>query len=416
MRLEPRVRIWLRDHTSVADAALAALLLPVLLLVRDPDQPLGSDRAPVVTAVLVILICAALVVRRRWPVPVLAVTTVGGVAVALIGGRTLVVTATMIALYTVAIRSDRRTTVVAWVSTAAALTAAGLIQSRGVGHGLEALAFVGWTGMAAAVGDALRNRRAYVAAVEERAVRAEQSREEEAHRRVVEERLRIARELHDVVAHRIAVVNVQAGVASHLLRSQPDAAEEALRHVREAGRAVLDEVADILSVLRESDDSTAPTAPAPSLAQLDELIASFSSAGLEVDWSLRGRPVDVGSAVGLVAYRLLQEALTNAHKHGTGTAHVLVAYGPSTVTLSVDNPLRRPMHVTPGAVSHTGGTGGTGVTGGTGGTDGTDGAGHGLLGMRERAAAVGGVLKASPEGDGRFHVEALLPVPSSFAA
>jgi len=401
MRLEPRVRIWLRDHTSVADAALAALLLPVLLLVRDPDQPLGSDRAPVVTAVVVILICAALVVRRRWPVPVLAVTTAGGVAVALIGGRTLVVTATMIALYTVAIRSDRRTTVVAWVSTAAALTAAGLIQSRGVGHGLEALAFVGWTGMAAAVGDALRNRRAYVAAVEERAVRAEQSREEEAHRRVVEERLRIARELHDVVAHRIAVVNVQAGVASHLLRSQPDAAEEALRHVREAGRAVLDEVADILSVLRESDDSTAPTAPAPSLAQLDELIASFSSAGLEVDWSLRGRPVDVGSAVGLVAYRLLQEALTNAHKHGTGTAHVLVAYGPSTVTLSVDNPLRRPVRVTPGAVSD---------------TDGTDGAGHGLLGMRERAAAVGGVLKASPEGDGRFHVEALLPVPSSFAA
>lgn len=398
MRLEPRVRIWLRDHTSVADAALAALLLPVLLLVRDPDQPLGSDRAPVVTAVVVILICAALVVRRRWPVPVLAVTTAGGVAVALIGGRTLVVTATMIALYTVAIRSDRRTTVVAWVWTAAALTAAGLIQSRGVGHGLEALAFVGWTGMAAAVGDALRNRRAYVAAVEERAVRAEQSREEEAHRRVVEERLRIARELHDVVAHRIAVVNVQAGVASHLLHSRPDAAEEALRHVREAGRAVLDEVADILSVLRESDDSTAPTAPAPSLAQLDELIASFSSAGLEVDWSLRGRPVDVGSAVGLVAYRLLQEALTNAHKHGTGTAHVLVAYGPSTVTLSVDNPLRRPVHVAPGAVPD------------------TDGAGHGLLGMRERAAAVGGVLKASPEADGRFHVKALLPVPSSFAA
>lgn len=396
MRLGPRMRRWCADHPSAADAAMALALLPILLLVRDPDHPAGSDRAPVLTALVIVLTCGALIVRRRWPIPVLALTTAGAVAVTLIGGRTLLSAAAMIALYTVAIRSNRRTTLVAWASTAAALTAAGLVQGDGFSQSLEALAYVGWTGMAAAVGDAVRNRRAYVAAVEERALRAEESREQEAHRRVVEERLRIARELHDVVAHRIAVVNVQAGVASHLLRSQPDAAEEALGHVRDSGRAILDEVADILSVLRHVDDATAPTVPAPGLAQLDELVSSFASAGLVVDSSVRGQPVDVGSSVGLVTYRLVQEALTNAHKHGTGTAHLLLDYGPSVLTVSVDNPVRR----APGRAV----------------TDESPDAGHGLLGMRERAAAVGGVLKASARPSGSFRVEALLPLPSSSAA
>jgi signal transduction histidine kinase len=397
MRVHRRLRGSLREHPTVVDAALAAAVLAGSLFGHDPEQPAGTPALPPVGVVLVLLTCAAFVGRRRWPVPVLALTTVGAAGVVMIGGRSLVVTATLLALYTVAVNGGRRRTVAAWAATGAILSVASLVYTRASGIGLEALSYVAWSGMAAAVGDALRNRGAYVDAVEERAVRAERTREEEARRQVVEERLRIARELHDVVAHRIAVVNVQAGVAAHLLRSQPEAAEEALRHVREAGRAVLDEVAEILTVLRQPGESPEPTAPAPSIAQLDELVSSFSSAGLAVDWSLRGQPIDVGSSVGLVAYRVLQEALTNAHKHGTGTAHVLVTYAPSALTLAVDNPVRewparQPAGVEPQDSS------------------------HGLVGMRERAAAVGGMLTAAPAPDGSFRVEALLPVPSSPAA
>lgn len=394
MRVDRWARWIVRAHPRAGDAVLAALLLPIVLFVRDPNQPPGSDYAPATTAVVMTLTCAALALRRRWPVPVLVLTTGGAAAVTVFGGRTLVTVLPMLALYTVARCADRRATVTAWAAAAVTLTAASVIRNKGIGQNADTFAYVAWTGMAAAVGNALRSRRAFVDAMEDRAVRAEQTREEEARRRVVEERLRIARELHDVVAHRIAVINVQAGVASHLLRTQPDVAEEALGHVRAAGRSVLEEVADILSVLRQPDDALAPTAPAPTLGQLDELVASFASAGLAIDWSLRGQPTDVGSALELVAYRLLQEALTNAHKHGTGTAHLLINYEPSALTLSVDNPVR-PRSLSQQASS-------------------APAAGHGLTGMRERAAAVGGVLEAAP-ADGFFHVRARLPVAAGAA-
>ena len=180
-----------------------------------------------------------------------------------------------------------------------------------------------WTGMATAVGDAARSRRAYVAAVEERARRAEQTREEEARRRVVEERLRIARELHDVVAHHIAVINVQAGVAAHVLRaaarSRPSAA---LAHVRPAPRhACSTELA--VAARRAAPAPTTRDAPPSRPAgwrRLDELLDSLAAAGLAVEHRQHGEPRELPAAVDLAAYRIVQEALTNAHKHGTGTA------------------------------------------------------------------------------------------------
>lgn len=384
-----RLRAALRSSPLAADALIAAALF-LLALLPDPDRSPGSPGLSLPVVLIAAFTCAVLIERRRRPLLVLVLTTAGAAAVTvLLGPRTLVPVAAMCALYTVAVRSDRRTSWIAWGSVAGTLSVASLVSASRSTLDPNALNYLAWAGVAAALGNALRNRRAYVAAVEERAVRAEQTREEEARRRVAEERLRIARELHDVVAHRIAVVHVQAGVASHLLISDPAAAQEALGHVRRAGSEILDELSDILNVLRDPDEPGDPTAPAPGLAQLEGLVASFAAAGLAAQWSLTGRPRPVGATVDLVAYRVLEEALTNAHKHGTGTAHVTVDYSDPAVALRVTNP-----------VANSGGPARRGA----------DAKGHGLLGMHERAAAVGGVLQAAPGPDGQFRVEAVLPL------
>ncbi len=183
----------------------------------------------------------------------------------------------------------------------------------------------------------MRNRRSLLAALQERAVRAEQTREEEALRRVAEERVRIARDLHDIVGHHIAVVSVQAGAAQHLLTADPAAAAVAVGEVRRAAVTVLDELKDLLYVLRQPGEPDTGTAPVPGLARLDVLLASFT-AGLTVDWVLYGAPPHLTATVDLVAYRLLEEALTNALKHGTGAARIEVEYGDSLLQLRVLNP------------------------------------------------------------------------------
>jgi len=403
-----RGRTWLRGHPLVADAVIAAALFLLVALVPGVEEHDGSPvrvDAPLSAVVVSALTCAALAFRRRQPVAVLVLATAGSmVTTLLIGGETVLAVSAMIAVYTVAVRSDRRIALIAWISTSAALTVAHALTPATSAMDPDVLSYVAWTGVGAAVGDALRHRRAYVAAVEERADRAERTREEEARRRVAEERLHIARELHDVIAHRMTVVTVQAGVARHLLHTQPEAAEEALGHVCEASRAILDELGDILNVLREPGESAGPTAPAPSLAQLDPLIASFAAAGLTVDWSLTGHPRAVGSNVDLVAYRVLQEALTNAHKHGTGTAHVSIGYTPSSVALVVQNPVKG-AETSRAARAAAADQDGYGIPPAD--------IGHGLIGMRERAAAVGGVLHAGEGSDGQFRVEAILPVAAT---
>ena len=185
----------------------------------------------------------------------------------------------VIALYTVASRTDRPTTWRVGLLTMAVLTGAAMLFGSTPWYAQENLGIFAWTGMAAAAGDAVRSRRAFVDAIRERAERAERTREEEARRRVAEERLRIARELHDVVAHHIALVNVQAGVASHVMDKRPDQAKEALAHVREASRSALNELRATVGLLRQSGDPEAPTEPAPGLGVLDELVDTFRQAG-----------------------------------------------------------------------------------------------------------------------------------------
>jgi len=245
-------------------------------------------------------------------------------------------------------------------------------------------------GLAGVLGIAVRSQRQALTEARERARVAEESREDEAQRRVTQERLRIARELHDVVAHHIAVINVQSGVAEHLRTSNPAAAGEALSHVRAASAQVLSEMSALLGVLRDEDRQGDETArePARGLTQLDELVASARRTGLQVLVRQEGSPGQLPPLVDVTAYRIVEEALTNAHKHGAGTAQLLLAHREGGIVIEVGNPTDPA--VPAAAVADRG-------------------SGRGLVGMSERVAAVGGTLRARPGPPGSFLVHAELP-------
>jgi signal transduction histidine kinase len=241
-------------------------------------------------------------------------------------------------------------------------------------------------GMVAAAllaGIAVANRRAYAASIRDRA-------EQDARRRVDEERLRIARELHDVVAHTMATINVQAGVAAHVLPTRPEAAAEALQAIKTASKEGLRELRAILNVLRQADDAD-PVQPAPGLARLDALVEGARQAGLPITLTVTGEPFALPAAVDLAAYRIVQESLTNVIRHaGPASAMVRLSYGPEEIDIDVTDTGHGPK--APG-----GGTAGGGTVG------------HGQAGMRERAAAVGGIVQAGPRPGGGYQVTARLP-------
>ncbi|MCP2328304.1 signal transduction histidine kinase [Hamadaea flava] len=409
-----RPRPWWRVPPIVLDAALAATVAATTLVMVVYGRP-GSTEGRALTWLdwLGALVAFGLVlVRRRWPLPVLVLSTAAAVVtVATAKDPAAFVATTVVAAYTVGTHTNRRT---AWlaggISAVVVYATIGTFTDQGwLGPSLGVAA---WIGMATAVGDATRSRRAYVAAVEERARRAEQNRDEEARRRVAEERVRIARDLHDVVAHHIAVVNVHAGLAEHSVRTRPEQAETSLRHVRQAAQTVLDELATILAVLRQNGDATAPTEPVRGLAQLDELLASVAAAGLRVEHRQLGSVRPLPAAVDQAAYRIVQEALTNAHKHGSGqVATLCVEYRQDAVVIDVANPaVANPAAANPAVADPTSADTTSADT--TSADAAIDDVGHGLTGMRERAVAVGGSFSAGPIGTGRFQVHAVLPSPA----
>lgn len=381
-----RAQQWREAHPQVSDSVLAALIL-ALGLTGQPNPETGrATPLTVPVVVLLVVACGALVVRRRAPVVVWLVTlTAAAASVALLEGPAPAIVAAMVAVYTIATLRPPRTAVLAAIATPLVLigTYVTVTSAAWLNEATYTLAAV--SGMACAIGFAVKGNRAVLAAAEERARVAEQTRDEEAQRRVTEERLRIARELHDVVAHHIAVINVQSGVARHLLESDPQGASEALTHVREASGVVLSEMSTILGLLRTSDD-TATDQPAPGLAQVDALVDSVRRSGTAVTVRTSGAPRELAPGTDLAAYRIVQESLTNAGKHGAGTAEVAVEYRPDALVIDVANPI---------------------PVGQVGTADGT---GHGLVGMRERVAALGGRLDAGAHADGRFVVHAELPV------
>ncbi len=231
-----------------------------------------------------------------------------------------------------------------------------------------------------------RGRRAYVEQVEQRAIEAERSRDAEARRSADEERVRIARELHDVLAHRISSISVQSGVALHLLEHDPGQARIALQGINDASREALGELRATLGLLRGVDERS-PRAPAAGLARLGEIVAGARAAGVDVEIVAQGAPDDLPSAVDLAAFRIVQESLTNVMRHAPGRqATVTLTFGPEAVTVeTVDD--------------------GSDVA-----TDWGRAGGHGLVGMRERALALGGEFEAGPRTEGGFRVFVRLPI------
>ncbi|MFE5817905.1 sensor histidine kinase [Streptomyces sp. NPDC056479] len=391
-----RARRHLKAHPLALDAALAVGVLACMVAGSfvDPHGKNGVTwalRTPdVLSLVLITLGSAALVFRRRAPITVLALTGAVSLVESVTGDpRAPVAMSAVIALYTVASTTDRTTTWRVGLLTITVLTGSAMLAGPLPWYAQENLAIFAWTGIGATAGDAVRSRRAVVQAIRERAERAERTREEEARRRVAEERLRIARDLHDVVAHHIALVNVQAGVAAHVMDKRPDQAKEALAHVREASRSALNELRATVGLLRQSGDPEAPTEPAPGLERLDELAGTFRSAGLQVQVARADQGATLPAAVDLAAYRVIQEALTNVQKHAGPEAKAevsVVRVGPNVEITVLDD--------------------------GAGEDDTIDGGGHGLLGMRERVTALRGTLTTGPRYGGGFRVHAILPLKS----
>jgi signal transduction histidine kinase len=363
--------------------AVAGLVLFGLMSFAMPASDTAvptTTRPDWVDAVAFLIALLLILLRRRWPLPVFGVaaafTVLSMAAPWLLAPAALTC---LICAYTVATRTGRA---VAWLCGLAAgvavYLAAGFI--RGTWAQPEAVAILASAGLATAIGDLVRTRRAYLAEALERARRAEHGHEEEARRRVIEERVRIARELHDVVAHNIAMINVQAGVAAHVLRSRPDQAEESLAHVRRAARTVLDELSIVLGVLRDPDGDA--DEPARGLAHLPALVEQVAGAGLRLEHRREGPARELPAAVDLAAYRIIQESLTNAHKYATDDrARLRLRFTDDRIEITVSNVA----------------------------APGPRGDGYGLAGMRERATALGGRLTAGATGDGRFVVEAVLP-------
>ncbi|WP_460303474.1 sensor histidine kinase [Actinocorallia aurea] len=378
---------WWRHPVGVDAAVAAASFLLLVGMMR-----FGSHEAPpralnAVDWVFAVSSCSILLARRHRPVAVFALVTVlGGLHGWLSSVDAQQILPSLVALYAVtALRGSR------WGLGAGAclVLLAGTHAVVGEAHGppLGAVGLVATTGFAIAAGAAVRAQRAYVAALEERAERAERQRREEAGRLLAEERMRIAGELHDVIAHQLTLINAQAGVALYLDGtgpSDPGRLAETLAHVKDDSKQALTELRAIVGLL---GSGPAAREPLPGLAQVDDLAASFALAGLEVEIRREGDAVSLPSAIDLSAYRIIQEALTNVSKHAnTDVAWVRLGYGPHALSIRIEDE-------------------GTGV--GAGG-----GTGRGLIGMRERACAAGGRVRTGRRPGGGFVVEAKLPLGS----
>ncbi len=324
---------------------------------------------------------ALLAVRHRRPVPVLIGVHTVTVTFLLIGypfGPVFL--SPVVAIFTAMVAGHRRTT---WIATSAAFGSYAVLEAtvattepQGFGH---VLIIVAWALVVLFLADLVRSGR-------ERARAQIWARDEEARRRASEERLRIARDLHDVVAHNISLINVQAGVALHLIDEQPEQARTALAAIKEASRDALRELRSTLDILRQNGEG-APRSPAPGLADLGDLVADASGAGLVVRTEVVGDPRPLPSEVELAAYRIVQESLTNVRRHaGPASATVRLTYGDTDLMVQIDDDGRQPA------------------------SSASIGSGHGIEGMRERVAGLAGEFSAGPRPGGGFRVRAQLPL------
>ena len=377
-----------------ADLALALGATVFVLSVTAGIEPSPGERGVDALAVGAMLAaCCSLAFRRVATVAVLVVIT-GALLVytarEYAGGPIYLTLA--VVLYTLGATRDWIHAVVPVGMSVTVMVVGATVMTGGDELTWHVAVFPGWAAAALFLGTASRNRRAYLQGLEERARSLEESREEEARRRVAEERLRIARELHDALAHSIATITLQSGVAAHVRDRRPGEAAAALDAIRRTSREAMQELRMTLGVLRsagDEDDAAAPRAPTPGLARVEALADRAVEAGLPVTGRRGGDPGGPRpTAVDAAAYRIVQEAITNVMRHaGPATATVTVTTGPEAVEVEVLDDGR-------GAAANGAGAG----------------TGHGIAGMRERASIVGGTLDAGPRAGGGFRVWARLPL------
>ena len=362
---------WLRRHPSLADAGVA-LLLAAGYLVRQTAFDRWWLGVP-----LVLLLVVPLVLRRRYPLAVLMLVATATLAYDLFYPA-FVPLALGIAVYTAAAHL-RRTISLAGSAAVAAAVAVVLLVRQGYPPTIPTL--LGF-GLAWVIGDNMQTRRVYWNTLEERAARLEREREAEAERAVAEEQARIARELHDVLAHNVSVIVMHAAAGNDAFDTRPQRAHEALQTIETIGRAALTDLRRLLGAIREDDASYQPQ---PGLEQIDELLARIRSSGLDVALQVEGKPQPLPVALELSAYRIIQEALTNTLKHAHAShVDVTLRYCARALDVEVRDNGRGNSN------AHRGGSG--------------------LIGMRERVAAFGGSLAAGPSTTGGFAVAARFPL------
>jgi signal transduction histidine kinase len=361
---------WLRRHPLLVDVGLVAVLLAVTIIVATHNS---HTTASIVLGTIETL---PLLWRRRRPLAVVVVVTAAALAIVALDLRLLPFQLAL-ALYTLAAISGTRTARLTGIASIAAVAVA--LGATGYSQFGDSAARVVFLVAAWLLGDSIGSRRAYVHEIEEKAGRLEREREAEAQRVVAEEQARIARELHDVVAHALSVIVVQAAAADDVFEVEPRRAREPIRAIELAARAALGDLRRVLGIIQDG----AEYEPQPGLARLDSLVEQVRATGLEVSLEFEGAARPLPAAVDLSAYRIVQEALTNTLKHaGAEHATVRVRYGDELALEIRDD--------------------------GTGGVEADP--GSGLVGMRERVAMLGGRVDTGPRPDGGYLVSAQIPI------
>lgn len=340
----------------------------------------GAWRLPLLY-LLAPLATLPMAVRRRWPLQAFAVVLVGTLGTVALGIKATTITAATFVLYTVAVQESRR-----WSLLALAATEAGIVMSfvlvSNSGDLLNAAFAVLVQVTVWVIGDGVGRHRADVARLQQQSLR----------RALAEQRLEMARELHDVVAHAMSVVAVQAGVGSHLISTRPDQAAKSLSAIEETARAALSETRSLLGVMRDNGQDPAGLTPPPGIASVSGLVKQLTDAGQPVSLRVEGQPCTLPPTLELSAYRVVQEALTNVVRHAgrSAAAEVVICYDGQGVQVTVtdDGAGQAAARQSPHP-------------------------GHGLTGMRERVLLLGGHLRAGPRPEGGYQVVARLPAEAA---
>ena len=371
-RFDPRQ--WMVVDAVVAAGMFAALVAFIALGHR--NHPHLAHPLPLY--VLAVPSSLPLARRRRWPLPVFAVVLVAGVALGILGSMITTVTGATYGLYTVAVQEDRKWSLLALAAIEAGVAVNFALTTKNSSNPVNG-AFTALVQLTVwVIGDGVRRHRAYTARLHERSLQ----------HALTEQRLEIARELHDVIAHAMSVVAVHAGVGGHLIATRPDEAARSLDAIEATARAALSETRYLLSAMRADGHDPASLTPMPGIGSVSDLVKQVTGAGQPVSLRVEGQPRALSPSVELSAYRVVQEALTNVVRHagGPATAEVVICYDDRGVLVTVTDDGNGSRQV---GKSH--------------------GYGHGLTGMRERISLLGGELSAGPRPEGGYQVAARLP-------